>query len=171
MEIASRVVYFGLSTVGVMSVIPTVKGGAPMTRVLTLSVLVLVGLASVVWSQAAQPAAPQPNPENFTGKVAGHPTADIRMLRYSFEPGARTDWHSHEGGQVILIEKGRLRVQEAGSAVREIGPRESFVTAPGVKHWHGAVPGEGLTQVSLSFGMTNWMEEVTDAQYAAGARK
>ena len=117
-----------------------------MTRVLTLSVLVLIGLSSVVWSQAAQQPAspPQPNPENFTGKVAGHPTTDIRMLRYSFEPGARTDWHSHEGGQVILIEKGRMRVQEAGGAVREIGPRESFVTAPGVKHWHGAIPGDGL---------------------------
>jgi quercetin dioxygenase-like cupin family protein len=144
-----------------------------MTRVLTLSVLVLVGLSSVVWSQAAQQAAPtpQPNPDNFTGKVTGHPTTDIRTLRYSFEPGARTDWHSHEGGQVILIEKGRMRVQESGGAVREIGPRESFVTAPGVKHWHGAIPGEGLTQVSLSFGSTNWMEEVSDAQYSASARK
>ena len=59
--------------------------------------------------------------------------------------------------QVILVEKGRLRVQEADGAVREIAPRESFVTAPGVKHWHGAIPGEGLTQVSLSFGATNWM--------------
>ena len=95
-----------------------------MTRVLTLSILVLTGLSSVVWSQAAQqpaPAPPQPNPENFTGKVTGHPTTDIRMLRYSFEPGARTNWHSHAGGQVILIEKGRVRVQEAGGAVRELG--------------------------------------------------
>ena len=93
------------------------------------------------------------------------------MLRYSFEPGARTNWHSHEGGQVILIEKGHARVQEAGAALREMGPSESFVTAPGVKHWHGAMPNEGLTQVSLSFGTTNWMEKVTDAQYSAGARK
>jgi quercetin dioxygenase-like cupin family protein len=144
-----------------------------MIRVLTLSILVLSGLSTVVWSQATQPAPqpPQPNPENFVGKVSGHPTSDIRMLRYSFEPGARTNWHSHEGGQVILIEKGGARVQEAGSAVREIAPRESFVTAPGVKHWHGALPGEPLTQVSLSFGATNWMEKVTDAQYAAGAKK
>ena len=91
-----------------------------MTRVLTLSVLVLVGLSSAVWSQAQQPAPPQPNPENFTGKVTGHSTAEIRTLRYSFEPGARTDWHSHEGGQVILIDKGRMRMQEAGGVVREI---------------------------------------------------
>jgi len=88
------------------------------------------------------------------------------MLRYSFEPGARTNWHSHEGGQVILIEKGTARAQEAGAAMREIGPRESFVTAPGVKHWHGAMPNEPLTQVSLSFGATNWMEKVSDQQYS-----
>lgn len=144
-----------------------------MIRALTLSMLVIVGLSSVVWSQSAQPAAPppQPNPENFVGKVTGHPTTDIRMLRYSFEPGARTNWHSHEGGQVILIEKGHARVQEAGGAIREMGPRESFVTAAGVKHWHGAVPTEGLTQVSLSFGATNWMEKVSDAQYSAGGKK
>ena len=141
-----------------------------MKRLALLSSLVLIGFASVVWSQSGQqpaPApAPQPNPENFVGKVTGHPTTDIRMLRYSFEPGARTNWHSHEGGQVILIEKGTARVQEAGAAMREIGPRESFVTASGVKHWHGAMPNEPLTQVSLSFGATNWMEKVSDGQYS-----
>jgi 4-carboxymuconolactone decarboxylase len=143
-----------------------------MKRLFVLSALVLVGFASAVWSQATQPppAAPQPNPDNFVGKVTGYSTSDIRMLRYSFEPGARTNWHSHEGGQVILIEKGNARVQEAGGAVRQIGPRESFVTAPGVKHWHGATPAEGLTQVSLSFGATNWMEKVTDAQYSSAGK-
>ena len=57
------------------------------------------------------------------------------------------------------------RVQEASGAILQIGPRESFVTAPGVTHWHGAMPNEPLTQVSLSFGATNWMEKVSDAQY------
>jgi 4-carboxymuconolactone decarboxylase len=140
-----------------------------MKRLLMLSGLVVVGFASVVWSQATQPApspVAQPDPENFVGKVTGHSTTDVRMLRYSFEPGARTNWHSHEGGQVILIEKGHARMQEAGGAIREIGPRESVVTAPGVKHWHGAKPSEGLTQVTLSFGATNWMEKVSDAQYS-----
>jgi len=146
-----------------------------MKRLLMLSGLVVVGFASVVWSQATQPApAPaavaQPNPENFVGKVTGHPTTDIRMLRYSFEPGARTNWHSHEGGQVILIEKGHARVQEAGGAMREMGPRESVVTAAGVKHWHGAMPNEPLTQVSLSFGATNWMEKVSDQQYSGTSK-
>jgi quercetin dioxygenase-like cupin family protein len=133
---------------------------------------VLVGFASAVWSQATQqPApAPQPNPDNFVGKVTGHSTSDIRMLRYRFEPGARTNWHSHEGGQVILVEKGQARVQEAGGAMRVMNPQQSFVTAPGVKHWHGATPTEGLTQVSLSFGATNWMEKVTDAQYSGSGQ-
>ena len=142
-----------------------------MKRLVVLSTLALVGFSSVVWSQATQPPSSGPNPENFTGKVTGHSTGEIRMNRYSFEPGARTNWHSHEGGQVILIEKGRARVQEAGGAMREIGPRESFVTAPNVKHWHGALPTESLTQVSLSFGVTNWMEKVTDAQYTGSAGK
>jgi quercetin dioxygenase-like cupin family protein len=145
-----------------------------MKRLVVLSALALIGFSSVVWSQAAQPAPSQLsqlNPDNFTGKVTPHSTGEIRMNRYSFEPGARTNWHSHEGGQVILIEKGRARVQEVGGAMREIGTRESFVTAPGVKHWHGALPNEGLTQVSLSFGVTNWMERVTDSQYTGSAGK
>lgn len=143
-----------------------------MKRLIALSVLVLVG-SSAVWSQPAQQGAPpsQPNPENFVGKVTGHPTIDIRTLRYSFEPGARTNWHSHEGGQVILIEKGHARVQEEGRAIREFGPRQSFVAEPGVKHWHGAFPTESLTQMAVSFGLTKWMEKVTEAQYSAGERK
>jgi quercetin dioxygenase-like cupin family protein len=141
-----------------------------MKRTLILSGLVLAGLSSAVWSQATQPAPPPPNPANFTGKVASHPSAEIRTLRYSFEPGARTNWHSHAGGQVILVEQGRMRVQEAGQAMREYGPRQSFVTEPGVRHWHGAVPDEALTQVAFSFGATSWMERVTDEQYAGGRK-
>jgi quercetin dioxygenase-like cupin family protein len=142
-----------------------------MTRPLVLSVLVIVGLSSVAWSQAQQAAVPAPpNPANFTGTVTNHPITDIRTLRYTFEPGARTNWHSHEGGQVILIEEGRMRVQEAGGPIREYGPREAFTTAPGVRHWHGALPGLPLKQVAVSFGATNWMERVTDEVYSAGRK-
>ena len=137
-------------------------------RRLVLSAVLVVGTATLAWSQTQQsaPAPAAPDPANFTGKVTPHPTTDIRMLRYSFEPGARTNWHSHEGGQVILIEKGRARAQERAARAGVRVPVRSFVTAPGVKHWHGAMPGEPLTQVSLSFGATNWMEKVTDAQYS-----
>jgi quercetin dioxygenase-like cupin family protein len=141
-----------------------------MKRLLVASVILVLGAVSVAWSQAPAPPA-QPDPANFSGKVAGHPTTDIRMLRYSFEPGARTNWHSHAGGQSVFIEKGHARVQERGGPVREFGPRTTFTAEPGVAHWHGALPSEGLTQVSLSFGATNWMETVTDEQYAAAPRR
>ena len=143
-------------------------------RLLVATAILTVGVASMAYSQATQaPAAtpaPQPDPANFTGQVTGHPTTDIRMLRYSFEPGARTNWHSHAAGQVIFIEQGRMRVQEKGGALRELGPRETMVVNPGVLHWHGALPGGPLTQVSLSFGVTNWSDKVTDAEYAAPRR-
>jgi 4-carboxymuconolactone decarboxylase len=141
-----------------------------MKRPAVLLVLTLAGGASMAWGQA-QPTAvpPSPDPANFTGKVTA--TSDIRTLRYSFEPGARTNWHSHAGGQAVIIEQGRARVQEAGGAVRELGPRDVFTTAPGVRHWHGAVPKESLTQVAVSFGATTWGEKVTDDQYASGSRK
>jgi quercetin dioxygenase-like cupin family protein len=144
-------------------------------RVFVLGMVVAVGAASVAWSAAAQ--APQggapagPDPANFTGKVTPHATTDIRLLRYSFEPAARTNWHSHEGGQVIVIEKGRMRAQERGAAAKEFGPRDTYVVAPSVEHWHGALPGEPLTQVALSYGATKWLKPVTDAEYASAARK
>ena len=142
-----------------------------MVRLTVLSILVVAGLSPVAWSQAQQGAGPAPpDPANFTGQVTNHPTTDIRTLRYSFEAGARTNWHSHEGGQVILIEEGRMRVQEEGRTIREYGPREAFTTAPGVRHWHGALPGAPLRQVALSFGATMWMEKVTDEQYSAGRK-
>jgi quercetin dioxygenase-like cupin family protein len=139
-----------------------------MKRLTVSAGILVVGIGSVAWSQATQPAvAPvQPDAANFTGKVVGYVTADIRMNRYSFEPGGRTNWHSHEAGQSVYVEVGRARVQERGGPLREFGPRTSFTAAPGVAHWHGALPNEPLRQVSLSFGVTNWMEKVTDEQYA-----
>jgi quercetin dioxygenase-like cupin family protein len=144
-----------------------------MTRRFALSAVLVVGTATMAWSEAQQStAAPAaPDPANFTGKVTPHATSDIRLLRYSFEPGARTNWHSHEGGQVIVVEQGRMRSQERGKGGKEFRPRETYVTAPGVVHWHGALPGEPLTQVALSYGMTNWMEKVTDDQYAGAGSK
>lgn len=135
-----------------------------MRRLIVASSILCIGVATTVWSQS-QPAA-QPDPANFTGKVTGHPTTDIRMLRYSFEPGARTNWHSHADGQSVYIESGRARVQERGQTMREFGARQTFTAAPGVVHWHGATPDGPLIQVSLSFGPTTWLDKVTDEEYA-----
>jgi quercetin dioxygenase-like cupin family protein len=150
-----------------------------MKRLIVSSAILVVGVVCVASSpssllRASQTgaAAPvtQPDPANFTGKVTGYATTDIRMNRYSFEPGGRTNWHSHEAGQSVYIEEGHARVQERGGPVREFGPRTAFTAPPGVAHWHGALPNEPLKQVSLSFGVTTWMDKVTDAEYAGPRR-
>jgi quercetin dioxygenase-like cupin family protein len=140
-----------------------------MRRSLVLLGILGIGLTGV-WVHAAQQAATAPaqtfNPANFTGTVTPRGTSDIRMNRYHFDPGARTKWHSHESGQVIFVEEGRLRVQERGKAARDVDQGSTFHVAPGVEHWHGAVPnGKGITQISLSFGTTKWMEPVGDRDY------
>jgi quercetin dioxygenase-like cupin family protein len=142
-----------------------------MRRILVLSAIVVVGLAGA-WIHAAQqqPASGQPaalDPSNFTGTVTARSIGDIRTLRYHFDPSARTDWHVHEGGQVIFVEEGRARTQERGGAVRELARGATVYTAPGVAHWHGAAASAGgMTQVALSFGATKWMDKVTDAEYS-----
>jgi quercetin dioxygenase-like cupin family protein len=147
-----------------------------MNRTVVLAGLLTVGLASIAWSQAAQPgASPAPlDPANFTGKVTTSPSSDVRVNRITFEPGARTNWHSHAGGQVILIERGTMVVQERGTSApagRAFKARETYTVEPNVVHWHGARPEATLTQVAFSFGTTNWMEKVTDEQYAALTKK
>jgi quercetin dioxygenase-like cupin family protein len=142
-----------------------------MARSFVLAAIVACALTSIAWSQATRPATAPPDPANFTGKVTPHSTEDLRLIRYSFEPGARTNWHSHEGGQVVIVENGRMRVQERGTAGRDFGARQTYVVAPGVVHWHGAVPDEALRQVALSYGVTTWLDRVTDSEYAAAAPK
>ena len=151
-----------------------------MRRLVVLTGVLVLGAAA--WgtgaslAQAPPPSAapgqpapgPAPiNPANFTGLVTPHATTDIRTLRYEFARGARTNWHSHAGGQVVFIERGRMRTQERGKPVQEFGPGGLVRTEADVVHWHGARPDETLTQVALSFGVTNWMQPVSDAEYSA----
>ena len=108
----------------------------------------------------------QQNPPLFTGKSAVMDGKDLSVARRSFEPGARTYWHSHDRGQLLLVEDGRMRAQRKGGPVKEFGKGESDYTGPNVVHWHGAVSGQSLVQVNVGFGgETKWMGEVTDAEY------
>ncbi len=103
---------------------------------------------------------------HFTGKSVVMEGKELSAARRSFEPGARSAWHSHDRGQLLMVEEGRLRTQKRGGAIRELGKNESDYTGPGVIHWHGAVPGEQLIQINVGFGgETKWMEKVTDAEY------
>jgi quercetin dioxygenase-like cupin family protein len=125
-----------------------------MTRIAVLLWLVLAGVV------AAQQA-PQ-----FTGKSEVMDGKDLTAARRHFDAGARTYWHSHDKGQLLLVEQGRMRTQKKGAAVRDLGVGDSDYTGPDVLHWHGATPDQPLVQINIGFGGgTKWAEAVTDAEY------
>ena len=129
-----------------------------MTRI---AVLLGLGLLLVGSSYAQQ------NEPRFTGKSVAMDGKDLSAARRSFEPGARTFWHSHDNGQLLLVEDGRMRTQKKGGPMRELGKGESEYAGPNVVHWHGAVPGQPLVQINVGFGgTTKWLDAVTDAEYA-----
>ena len=130
-----------------------------MTRI---AVLLGLGLLLVGSSYAQQ------TPPLFTGKSAVMDGKDLSAARRSFEPGARTYWHSHDHGQLLLVEDGRMRTQKKGGPVKELGKGESDYTGPKIVHWHGAAATQALVQLNVGFGgETRWMEKVTDAEYGA----
>src|SRR5262245_63839619 len=83
----------------------------------------------------------------FTGLSTVLESKDLSAARRRFEPGARSAWHSHDNGQLLYVEQGRMRTQKKGQAVKELGVGESDYTGPNVVHWHGAVPATALVQV------------------------
>ncbi len=106
---------------------------------------------------------------NFTGGEvkAIKENSEGRPAHFYFGPGARTKWHSHEGGQIILVEDGVGLYQEKGGPVVELRAGETHYCPPGVVHWHGASPTEGGTQFNVSRGGITWGAEVTDAEFNA----
>jgi quercetin dioxygenase-like cupin family protein len=114
--------------------------------------------------------------EWFTGTVLQDPIiateAPARLVvnRVSFEPGARTNWHTHPLGQTLYVIAGVGRVQTKGGPMREIRPGDVVWIPAGEKHWHGGSPTTGMThlamQESLDGKTADWMEPVTDAEYA-----
>jgi quercetin dioxygenase-like cupin family protein len=110
----------------------------------------------------------QPSP-NFTGgevtKLDDKSNATIAHFR--FGPGSRTKWHSHSGGQIILVEEGVGLTQVKGGPVIELHAGETIYAGPGVVHWHGAAPDQGGVQYNVTRGDITWLGEVTDAEYKA----
>ena len=97
--------------------------------------------------------------------------ARLNCSRVSFEPGARTAWHSHPLGQTLYVISGIGRVQAKGGPIREIRPGDVVWIPPGEKHWHGASPTNAMTHIAMQEALdgvySNWMEQVTDAEYSA----
>ena len=88
----------------------------------------------------------------------------------TFEPGARSAWHTHPRGQRLIVTEGIGRTQTWGGEMQEIRPGDVVWCPPGVKHWHGAAPGSSMTHLAITLVDENgknvdWMEKVSDAQY------
>ena len=112
----------------------------------------------------------------FTGTVRIDPLfqpsdpARIGGASVTFEPGARTAWHTHPLGQTLIVTAGYGLVQREGGPIEEIRPGDVVWFPPGEKHWHGASPTTAMTHIAIQESLdgkaVDWMELVTDEQYA-----
>jgi quercetin dioxygenase-like cupin family protein len=111
--------------------------------------------------------------EYFTGAVRTDGrfsgSGNLSGATVTFEPGARTAWHTHPLGQTIIITFGLGRVQREGAPVEEVRPGDIIFFAPGEKHWHGASPEVAMSHIAIAEMQdgkaVDWMEKVSDADY------
>jgi quercetin dioxygenase-like cupin family protein len=118
--------------------------------------------------------------EWFTGNVRIDPlfqpndSTRANASSVTFEPGARTAWHSHPLGQHLIVTAGSGRVQNWDGPVQEIRPGDVVWSPPGEKHWHGAAPTTAMTHISIVEQLdgkgADWMEHVSDEQYRSEAK-
>jgi quercetin dioxygenase-like cupin family protein len=111
----------------------------------------------------------------FTGAVRVDPLFNppepsrVAGALVTFEPGARTAWHTHPFGQTLIVMSGAGWVQREGGPIEDIRSGDVVSFAPGEKHWHGATPTTGMSHIAiqekLNGSPVTWMEHVTDAQY------
>ncbi|WCK05198.1 cupin domain-containing protein [Agrobacterium tumefaciens] len=111
----------------------------------------------------------------FTGTVRIDPLFNpfdaerVQGAQVTFEPGARTAWHTHPLGQTLIVVSGLGRAQREGGPVEEIRPGDIVWFAPGERHWHGAAPNIAMTHIALQEvkdgKVVDWMEHVSDDQY------
>lgn len=119
----------------------------------------------------------RPDPAYFTGTVRMDPLVgapeftNLRGMAVTFEPGARTNWHTHPLGQTLIVTAGAGLAQKEGEPVQEIRPGDVIVFAPGERHWHGARPDCAMTHIALQQeqdgSAADWLEPVTDEQYGS----
>ena len=113
--------------------------------------------------------------EYFTGTVrvdspfSAPPPARVSGGTVTFEPGARTAWHTHPLGQTIIITAGCGWVQVEGGSKEEVRPGDIVWFPPGIRHWHGATATQGMTHIAIAEALdgkvVDWMEKVSDDQY------
>jgi quercetin dioxygenase-like cupin family protein len=118
----------------------------------------------------------RPPADWFTGSVWQDPIVEaeaparVRSAVVRFDPGARTNWHTHPLGQTLFVIAGAGLAQTLGGPIQEIRAGDTVWIPPGEKHWHGASPTTGMTHVAIHEALAgkhvDWMEPVTDAEYA-----
>jgi 4-carboxymuconolactone decarboxylase len=128
----------------------------------------------IITRSGSQPSRPGPT-ENFTGSVRvdplfqAHDPARATGASVTFEPGARSAWHTHPLGQILIVTAGTGRVQRWGGPIEEIRSEDVVWIPPGQKHWHGASPTTGMTHIAIQEHVggknVDWMEKVSDEQY------
>jgi quercetin dioxygenase-like cupin family protein len=113
----------------------------------------------------------------FTGAVwqdevsLAPPGSGVQVVVVTFEPGARTTWHTHPNGQLLQITSGVGRVQKAGEKMVEVLPGDVIWFEPGERHWHGAAPNRKMVHLAVQRvdeggNVATWMERVTEAEYS-----
>ena len=117
----------------------------------------------------------------FTGTVRLDPLfaspepARVAGNAVTFEPGARTAWHTHPLGQTLIVVSGAGRAQREGGPLEELLPGDVVWIAPGERHWHGAAPRTAMTHIAiqeaLNGQMVTWLEQVSDEQYQSGGSR
>ena len=113
---------------------------------------------------------------NFTGSVVIDPLFDASAHTHAtgglvtFEPGARTAWHTHPAGQTLIVTTGTGWVQESGGERRQIQPGDVIWIPPNVKHWHGATTTNRMSHIAITNIVdgrnVDWLEQVSDVEYA-----
>jgi quercetin dioxygenase-like cupin family protein len=120
--------------------------------------LLLTGLIMAAFAQ-------QPNP-NFIGNITRLTETPPGQITYiKFDAGARTRWHIHEKGQMILVEEGVGLEQQKGGPITELHAGETIWCPPGVAHWHGASPEKAGTQYNVTRGKITWLDQVTEEEF------
>src|SRR5919206_1465583 len=146
---------------------------------ITLSIVACLAMTGYAQQMEISPKASRPPTrgaaETFTGTVSVTPlfsaTDATRTTggQVTFDPGARSAWHTHPAGQTLIVTAGSGWVQQWNRPKREMKPDDVIWTPPGVKHWHGATATSSVTHIAIQDNVdgknVDWMEHVTDAQY------
>ena len=110
--------------------------------------------------------------DTFSGRAMLDPlledgNGEVRINSVMFSPGGRTFWHSHAGGQVLIVGSGHGMVETRDGHRERLNPGDVVWAPPGELHWHGAAPDSFLTQIAVQEGVTQWSDHVTDEEYDA----